>query len=125
GAGGAPPVTRTSPWASSAAAGSCLAAFIEPVAVHAFVAGLYNWAAAVPPPATSTWPLRNSVAVTKPPCETAGGPVLVQVALAGWYTSAGGVPPKPGTRTLPPRSRPAGPPPPPPLLPPLLPPPPL
>ena len=96
-----PPVTRTSPSGSSAATASCLAVLIEPVAFQAFVAGLYSWAAAVPPPVTSTWPSASSVAVTEPPCETADGPVLVQVALAGLYTSAGVVTPKPVTSTLP------------------------
>jgi hypothetical protein len=39
-----PPAASTVPSGSSTAAASCLVAVIEPVAVQAFVAGLYNWA---------------------------------------------------------------------------------
>src|SRR5215472_5214210 len=63
---------------------------MRPVRENARVAGLYSSATAVPPPATSTWPLGNSVAVCPDratliwpvPAQVFGGPRPEAVAAA-------------------------------------------
>ncbi len=98
-----PPAASTWPFGNRVAVKDSRPYFIDPVAVHVPVAGLYSSALAralsklpasqpyawplQPPPATSTWPSDSRVAVC-PDRATFIAPVAAQVPAAGSYSSA-------------------------------------